>query len=491
MGTGQFIRRGVSVSVPQVGNVLVTTGRFLPENLAQKINSISAFNQRYRTRTLQKDLTKQQYRMVLVFVTLLIIFAAVWIGFHIARSITVPVEKLAQATKAVSRGDLSVRVEDPVSDELGMLIESFNQMIADLKTGRESLEQKTAEQEARKQYIETILNSVNTGVLALDAESVIGAVNPAARTLLGLPSENVVGRPVADILGGPRYRDLLSAIDSAMKTRHRLAEKEIPLLLNGQQMTIALTLMPFKTPGRDFAGMIVVLDDLTQLIKAQKIAAWKEVAQRVAHEIKNPLTPIQLNAERIIKTLKRTEPGGAEVLEQGAKVIIEEAQTIKSLVDEFSDFARLPKTNIQPARLHDIVRQVVAMFRGIYADVLFDVNLSPAVPDEISLDPEQIKRALINLIDNAIDAMSKKGRIELRTIYEAESGQVRIEVADSGPGITAEDKEKLFVPHVSTKKKGTGLGLAIVSQIVKEHNGRIEVQDNRPTGAKFTLRIPV
>lgn len=490
MGTGQFVRRGVSASIPRIGNALITTGKFLPQNLAQKIDSISVFVQRYRTRTLQKDLTKQQYRMVLIFVTILIVFAAVWIGFHIAKSITVPVEKLAQATKEVSKGNLSVRVEDPASDELGMLIDSFNQMIADLKTGRESIEQKTAEQEARKQYIETILNSVSTGVLAIEADGRIAAVNPAARTILALPEANVVGGTAAEVLGDPRYHDLLSAIEASMRTRHRLAEKEISLLLDGQQTTLALTLTPLKPPGREFAGMIVVLDDLTQLIKAQRIAAWKEVAQRVAHEIKNPLTPIQLNAERIIKNLKRTEPGGAEVVEQGAKVIIQEAQTIKSLIDEFSDFARLPKIHLQPARLNDIVQQVVTMFRGIYSEVQFDVDLSAAVPAEIPLDTEQIKRALINLFDNAIDAMSKKGRIALRTAYDAEAGQVRVEVTDTGPGISVEDKDKLFLPHFSTKKKGTGLGLAIVNQIVKEHNGMIEVQNNRPTGAKFTLRLP-
>ncbi len=490
MGTGQFIRRGVSASIPRIGNALITTGKFLPQNLAQKIDSITAFVQRYRTRTLQRDLTKQQYRMVLIFVTILIVFAAVWIGFHIAKSITVPVEKLAQATKEVSRGNLSVRVEDPVSDEMGMLIDSFNQMIADLKTGRESIEQKTAEQEGRKQYIETILNSISTGVMALGADGRIAALNPSARTILALGEADVVGGTAASVLGDPRYHDLLSAIEASMRTRHRLAEKEIALQLNGQQTTLALTLTPLKPPGREFAGMIVVLDDLTQLIKAQRIAAWKEVAQRVAHEIKNPLTPIQLNAERIIKNLKRTEAGGAEVVEQGAKVIIQEAQTIKSLVDEFSDFARLPKIRLQPAGLNDIVQQVVTMFRGIYSEVQFDVDLSAAVPPEIPLDTEQIKRALINLIDNAIDAMSKKGRIALRTAFDAEAGQVRVEVADTGPGIPAGDKDKLFLPHVSTKKKGTGLGLAIVSQIVKEHNGMIEVQNNRPTGAKFILRLP-
>lgn len=489
MGTGEFVRRGVSVNLPNIGNVLVTTGKFLPQNYAQKINTLSAFVQRYRGRY-QKDLAKTSYLMILIFVTMLIVFAATWIGFHIAKSITVPIEKLVQATKEVSKGNLSVRVEDPASDEIGTLIESFNQMISDLKTSQENIAQKTAEQEARKQYIETILNAINTGVIALDAQGSITTINPSARDMLAISGKNVTGRHYKDILSHDRYRDFLKNIDAAMKSKYRLADKEIQLVLNGQQTTIALTLTPLKQPGQDFSGMIVVLDDLSQLIKAQRMAAWKEVAQRVAHEIKNPLTPIQLNAERIIKNLKRAEPGGSDVIDQGARVIIQEAQTIKSLVDEFSDFARLPKINLQPASVHDIIGQVVTMFRGIFADVQFDMVLSPDVPASLQLDPEQMKRVFINLIDNAIDAMNKKGKIFIHTFYDREANQVRIEVSDTGPGILIDDKDKLFLPHFSTKKKGTGLGLAIVSQIIKEHNGAVQVHNNRPGGAKFTLQLP-
>jgi two-component system nitrogen regulation sensor histidine kinase NtrY len=489
MGTGEFVRRGVSVNLPNIGNVLITTGKFLPQNYAQKINTLSAFVQRYRGRY-QKDLAKTSYLMILIFVTMLIVFAATWIGFHIAKSITVPIEKLVQATKEVSKGNLSVKVEDPASDEIGTLIESFNQMISDLKTSQENIAQKTAEQEARKQYIETILNAINTGVIALDAQGSITTINPSARDMLAISGKNVTGQHYKDILSHDRYRDFLKNIDTAMKFKYRLADKEIQLVLNGQQTTIALTLTPLKQPGQDFSGMIVVLDDLSQLIKAQRMAAWKEVAQRVAHEIKNPLTPIQLNAERIIKNLKKAEPGGSDVIDQGARVIIQEAQTIKSLVDEFSDFARLPKINLQPASVHDIIGQVVTMFRGIFADVQFDMALSPDVPASLQLDPEQMKRVFINLIDNAIDAMNKKGKIFIHTFYDREANQVRIEVSDTGPGILIDDKDKLFLPHFSTKKKGTGLGLAIVSQIIKEHNGTVQVHNNRPGGAKFTLQLP-
>ncbi len=490
MGTGEFIRRGVSIPVEGAPNLLIVAGKFLPQNYAQKISAINTYWERYSRRRQQKDETKTLYSMMLILVTMLIVFAATWIGFHIAKGITVPIEKLAQATKEVSRGNLSVRVEDPASDEIGILIDSFNQMIADLKSGQQSLALKTAEQEARKQYIETLLNTVTTGVLALDAQGSITTINPSARDLLALAEGGAAGRHYREALKHERYGELVAAIDTGMKSRHRLTDREIHLLLNGQLTTIGLTLSPLKPPGKDFSGLIVVLDDLSQLIRAQKIAAWKEVAQRVAHEIKNPLTPIQLNAERIIKNLRKTDPGAPAVVEEGARAIIQEAQTIKSLVDEFSDFARLPKINLQPASLAEIIDQVTALFRGIFADIAFEVVLDAEVPPRLPLDQEQMKRVFINLIDNAIDAMNKKGKIVIRAAYDRENQQVRIEVADTGPGIPVEDKDKLFLPHFSTKKKGTGLGLAIVNQIMKEHNGAVEVQNVKPHGAKFILQIP-
>jgi len=490
MGTGQFVRRGVSVSLPNVGSLMVTTGKFLPQNYAQKINTLTTFIQRYRAQRLQKDLVKTLYLVTLIFVTLIIIFAATWIGFHIAKSVTVPIEKLAQATKEVSQGNLNVRVEDPASDEIGILIDSFNQMISDLKTGQENIAQKTAEQESRKQYIETILNAINTGVIALDSQGNVATINPSARDMLALADKGVTGKNYLDVLSHNRYGEFRKSIDQAMKAKHRILDKEIRLVLDGQQTTISLTLTPLRHPGGDFSGIIVVLDDLTQLIKAQRIAAWKEVAQRVAHEIKNPLTPIQLNAERILKNLPRTDAGAEDIIEQGAHVILQEAKTIKSLVDEFSDFARLPKTSLRPASLHEIISQVVMMFRGIFVEIEFELALSPDVPDPVELDPEQMKRVFINIIDNAIDAMNKKGKISIRTLFDRDVRQVCIEVSDTGPGIPTEDKDKLFLPNFSTKKKGTGLGLAIVNQIMKEHNGAIQVLDNRPSGAKFTLRLP-
>ncbi|MBN2199619.1 MAG: HAMP domain-containing protein [Candidatus Aminicenantes bacterium] len=491
MGNGQMIRRGAAFTLPDIGNALVTAGTFLPQNTAEKIDNISAFVLRYRQLKLQKNPVKTFYIITLLFITLIIVFAASWLGFRLAKGITVPIEKLAQATREVSRGNLDVRVEDPASDELGILIESFNQMISDLNSSRSNVSQKTAELEARKQSIQTILDHITTGVIALDAEGRLTSVNPSAREMLSLTEKDILGRTYTDVLAAPRFEGIRASIDWERKNRHKISDREIILEDSGQQKTLALTLTPLLQPdGESASGTIVVLDDLTQLIKAQKIAAWKEVAQRVAHEIKNPLTPIQLSAERIIKNMSRGEAGSSGVIEEGARVIIQEAKTIKALVDEFSDFARMPKIRPQPGDLHNVLHHVLPLFRGIFAEVEFDLRLGRDVPSPIPLDAEQMKRVFINLLDNAIDAMNKAGRIAIATSFDAAAGRVRIEVADSGPGISKDIRDKIFLPYTSTKKKGRGLGLAIVDQVVREHNGTIDVRSNHPTGAKFIIELP-
>jgi two-component system nitrogen regulation sensor histidine kinase NtrY len=490
MGKGEMIRRGISFQMPKIGNVLVLTGKFLPQNYAQRINNITSFVNRYRALKIYKNPVKTFYLITLIFITLLIIFVASWIGFQLAKSITVPIEKMAQATKEVSKGNLNVRVEDPASDELGTLISSFNQMISDLKESQQNIAQKASELEARKQYIETILNNITTGLITLDAQGNISTINPSAREMLALPDKNLVGKSYKDVLKDGKYEEIKQNIQRGLKNKYKIADREINIDFDNQRATLALTLSPLRQSKNDFSGMIVVLDSLTQLIKAQRITAWREVAQRVAHEIKNPLTPIQLSAQRIIKNLKKTGKNNNDIIEEGAATIVQEARTIKSLVDEFSNFARMPGIDLQSTDIHKIIEQTVSLFKGIFADIEFEVLFSSDVPSPVQTDPDQMKRAFINLIDNAIDAMNKKGKITIRTSYDRRNQRVKIEISDSGPGISLKDKEKLFLPHYSTKKKGTGLGLAIVDQVINEHNGSIDIENIQPHGAKFTIQIP-
>jgi two-component system nitrogen regulation sensor histidine kinase NtrY len=490
MGTGEMIRRGVAFEVAGVGQVLVTAGKFFPQSFTQKLNTINAYVERYSLLAPQKITVKTFYVFILMFITLLIIFAASWSGLHLAKGITVPIEKLAQATKEVSRGNLTVRVENAATDELGTLIDSFNQMIFDLRESQLHIAQKTAELENRKQYIETVLQNITTGVITLDSDGRITTINPSAREMLSIADRNPVGKKFEEVLNEEKYGEIVKNIAWGIKNRYRLSDKEINIVSNGQTTTLALALSPLPQANGDFSGMIVVFDNLTQLIKAQKIATWKEVAQRVAHEIKNPLTPIQLSAERIIKMLKKQDPNSPTVIEEGAKTIIQEARTIKSMVDEFSNFARMPKVELRPGDLRTLIEQTVVLFRGIFAQVEFEAELATDLPATLQLDSEQIKRVFINIFDNAIEAMNKKGKIQVRAVFEKRKQQVSIEISDTGPGISVEDKTKLFLPYFSTKKKGTGLGLAIVNQIIREHHGSIQVENIRPTGAKFTIQLP-
>ncbi|UCE22455.1 MAG: HAMP domain-containing protein [Candidatus Aminicenantes bacterium] len=490
MGNGEMIRRGLPFYSPGVGTVLVVAGKFLPQNYTQRISNINSYVERYQQLKAQKEPVKKFYFITLIFITLLIIFAASWIGFHLAKAITVPIEKLAQATRNVSKGSLDVRVEDPASDEIGILIDSFNQMVADLKESTHNIEQKTSELEARKQYIETILNNIATGVITLNAKGSITTINPSARDMLALPGGNLIGKGFKEILSSPVYKEVKKTIEQGIQNKYKLHDKEIDINFGAQNRTLALSLSPLGQSGNSFSGLIVVLDNLTQLIKAQKIAAWQEVAQRLAHEIKNPLTPIQLSAERIKKKLKGGKRKKDEIINDGAKTIIREARTIKALVDEFSNFARLPNVQIQPTNIHEIIKKTVSLFKDVFTGIEFSTRLSSNIPSSIQIDPEQMKRALINILDNAVHAVNKKGEIIIKTTFRRKTRKVEIEIADSGHGVPSDDKAKLFLPHFSTKKKGTGLGLTIVNKIISDHNGSIEVEDNKPNGTKFIIQLP-
>lgn len=491
MGNGELVRRGISTKIPDKGDLLVVTGKFLPQNYSQRISNINAYVELYRQQKFQKSDVRTLYLITLMFVTLLIIFTASWIGFRLAKGIIVPIEKLAQATKEVSKGNLSVRVEDPASDELGILIESFNQMISDLKDSQKNIAQKTAELEARRHYSETILNNVTTGVITLDADGTITTINPSAREMLSLEENVLIHKSYMDIFSRPEFQKIVKSIKTGLQRKFPLPNEAIDINVDGKKTSLSLTVSPMNQNGDAFSGMILVLDDLTQLIKAQRIAAWKEVAQRVAHEIKNPLTPIQLSAERIIKNLKGKDDKGHRVLSESAQTIVQEARIIKSLVDEFSNFARLPAIRLAPADIHSIIRGTISLFKDIFSEIIFETKFSSEVPETVQIDAEQMKRVFINLLDNAIDAMDKKGKIKIQTSFDRLHQMVKIEMWDTGPGISTEDKEKLFLPHFSTKKKGTGLGLAIVHQVISEHNGTIVVENTKPRGAKFTIQVPV
>jgi two-component system, NtrC family, nitrogen regulation sensor histidine kinase NtrY len=427
-------------------------------------------------------------------VTLLILVSATWLGLYVAKRITRPVQMLAEGARAIGEGHLDLRLEPQTSDELGSLVEAFNTMAAELGTSRERLEQSRLEVDARRRYIETILERVATGVISLDADGKISTVNGAAQRLLNI-SRDVVGHPASEVFDREDLRALkplveLGTIEEVTLTRE---DREIHL-------AAAATVLTGATGGRE--GAVLVLDDVTPLIRAQRVAAWRDVARRLAHEIKNPLTPIQLSAERLRRNLSAAAPDAKALVDECTGAIITEVDALKSLVDEFAQFARLRGPKMAPADLNAIIADVVRLYAGVLhsSRVVLEQRLVSDAP-LVRVDVEQIRQVIINLVDNALEALGgpdaeprPDGSVPLIALFtEKDDAQevLRLTVVDNGPGVPAADRDKLFMPYYSTKGRGSGLGLAIVQRIISEHGGKIKVGDAEPTGTVFTIELPL
>jgi two-component system nitrogen regulation sensor histidine kinase NtrY len=380
-------------------------------------------------------------------------------------------------------------------DEFTALIASFNRMSErlarseeEVETSRAGLTRKNRELEERRRLMETVLETVGTGVAVVDAEGTLTALNAAACRLLDVDGE-VVGRRLEEALPGPGRRDVAGLVQRLLSGRGSRQQREVVVPARGRDRHLSVTVVPLPGPPGSPSGAVAVLDDLTPLMRAQKVAAWGEVARKLAHEIKNPLTPIQLSAQRIRKAHLKGAPEFEKVLTECTEAIVSEVEALKNLVDEFAQFARLPAANLAPASLHQVIDQALSLYDGLFADVHIDRRLAADVPS-VRLDADQMKRVLINLVDNAIEATEKRGTVVISTEFDKVHGRVRLGVADDGPGIPVSDRDRLFVPHFSTKRRGSGLGLAIVSRIVQEHQGVIRVEENRPRGARFVVELP-
>ena len=430
--------------------------------------------------------------------TFLLIFASTWTAFYIARGLTVPIKALAEGANEIARGNLSHRVEVLAEDELALLVAAFNQMSS-------RLEANSSELLERRRYIETILESLPTGVISFDAANRIGTLNRAAKRMLKLDRSEYAGLGLGDIVTDGN-RSILDRVVARAKRAGSATEQTV-LTSESAELTVALTATALPNSG----GAVLVIEDLSELISAQRASAWQEVARRMAHEIKNPLTPIQLAAERIAKRfaesgqwsvasgsvggLGSAVPGDERVqnaVEEGTATIIREVQGLKAMVDEFSQFARLPSAKLEPGDVNDVIRQVILLYEDRLHDIQIESELDASLP-EVLLDAEQLKRVFVNLIDNAVEAFETSQRekiITVRTRYEAARDLVTCEVSDNGRGIPASDLQRLFQPYFSTKGRGTGLGLAIVHRIVTEHQGKIRAVANRPRGSRFTIELP-
>ena len=470
----------------------------LPLKLMLISQEIQREAQKYAQLSSERRALKRTYISMLWLLTLLILFIATWFALFLAKQVTVPIQALAEATQEVSRGNLGFQVSTRADDELGILIHSFNAMTRQLQENRLAIDQAAKELQAvnrqleeRGNTIEAILENIPTGVISFDPQGQITSVNKMAKRMFGRDDMRAV-RTLADLFTPEDTRDVARLFRRA--TRQGVASRQMELDLGGRRAFTSLTVSSVRARHGKI-GSVLVLEDLSELVQAQKAAAWQEVAQRVAHEIKNPLTPIQLSTERIRRLIERAgalPPDLLRVVSESASLVGREVATLKSLVDEFSAFARFPASKPLPSSLNAIVENALKIFDGRLSGIEIHRDLSPNLP-LAPVDPEQMKRAVANLIDNAAEALEHalQKEIWVRTALDAEHDVAEITVADSGPGIAPEDKEKLFLPFFSTKHRGTGLGLAIVSRIVAEQKGIIRVEENQPTGTKFIIELPV
>jgi two-component system nitrogen regulation sensor histidine kinase NtrY len=488
---GQLIRCGVVYTTKENQRVLVITGKFYPDRYIKDLRTLSTQVNQYEHLKTIKDPVKTSYTLFFLFLVILIVFAASWMGFYLARGITSPIAKLVDAASEITKGNLNVQIEHKGRDEFSTLIEEFNRMAHDLRDNRDKLNRRTVELRQRRVITENILKNITSGVIALNSRGELVDLNPETERMLGIKSERVLREHYSKVFSEEPYNEIHALIERAYKAKFKLIEKEIDVKLKGKIMNLAAKITQNRNPiNNKFSGLLVVLTDLSDLIRAQRTLVWREVAKRIAHEIKNPLTPIQISSQRILKALEQPEDVFRKITEDSLNVILEEIASIKNLADEFANFARMPELKFSGADLNGIVEKLVSVYASIYQEVDFKVDLDLDMPMMIRMDPDQIKRILVNIIDNGIEAMNKTGELEILTRYNRESQFAGIEIADKGPGISDEDKQKLFLPYFSTKNTGTGLGLAIAHNIIEEHNGQIKIFDNDPTGARFVIEIP-
>jgi two-component system nitrogen regulation sensor histidine kinase NtrY len=475
---------------------IVIASDFLTGELASRARRIQGAYEDYRQLQALRRPLYGVYLSFFLMMTLMILVGATWMGLYLAKRITEPVQRLATAAREIEAGHLDYRVDRGTvsDDEFGSLVEAFNSMASEVGNSRRRLERSTVdlerkhlEVEGRRRYIETILERIATGVVSIDAGGQISTLNSAAMRLLGL-SASAVGQPAAEVFAREDLQPFGALLRTAGTGRTEPSTQEIPLTRDDRELQLAAVATALRgSDGSD--GMVLVVDDVSPLIRAQRVAAWREVARRLAHEIKNPLTPIQLCAERMRRHFSAGAGPTFDLVEECTSTIVGEVDSLKAIVDEFSQFARMPAPRAMPTDLHALLTEALALYQGLLGEVHFERRFAEKLP-KVRVDNEQIRRVIINLVDNAIEAMNRSGVITVETHHDPSASLVRLIVADNGPGIPAAEREKLFMPYYSTKRRGSGLGLAIVRRIVAEHGGTIEVGDNDPKGTKFTIELP-
>jgi two-component system nitrogen regulation sensor histidine kinase NtrY len=475
---GKWIRSATRVGK---GSEVAVAGVFIPSTMSRLLDESIVAHQDFQQLDSQRQTLKASQTSLFLAVTLAILFGTLWTSIYASRRITVPIKALAEATDRLAEGGYGHRVEVVATDEVGRLIDSFNDMSAQLANQRTALTKTNQRLDSERAFMSTVLDSVATGILAFNDELSLLSINRAAVAMLDLettpaPRSDLRELLVADLSPlASAIAEMCGAGNPASDYVRTPRPREVTLVRGGELRYLELSIARLGT-----LGWVLAIEDSTQLMQAQKLAAWNEAARRIAHEIKNPLTPIQLSAERIAKKYKN-EPA----IEEGCRTIVNEVGQLNRMVDEFARFARMPAVHMEHAPLAANLQQAASLYRDVKPGVSVAVDADPEI--SLLMDPEQIRRAVGNLLKNAVEATDNG---EIRVSARRNAQRVVIEVADPGRGVTDRDKEKLFLPYFSTKGRGTGLGLAIVHRIVRDHDGHITVHDNQPRGTRFHIELP-
>ena len=507
VGQTEIVRGGAPIVVGDAVIGAVIVEYTVPPHVAWQGTQVTNAFREYRQLRILKQPIKNNYLITMFLVTLVAVFSAVWLGFFLAKKIAIPLQQLAAATREVAQGHWTHRLEGEGEDEVGTLVAAFNRMTTDLQQSHQELE-------ARRRYMEILLANINAGVVSFERTGMLSTMNRAAQQLLGVRADVVVERDYREVFVSAEFAQLRGMIgdllpeslvstggiaDGCAEESGRESQGQLRLHHDGQAFTLLVTATPLTDEHGDVLGGVCFFEDVTQIIRVERMEAWREVACRIAHEIKNPLTPIQLAAQRLQRRFasQLSDPQG--VFNECVQSITYEVDAIKKLVNEFSTFARLPTAEHQPEDLNALVQEVIVIFSEAHRDLdfkfVYDLNLPP-----LDMDREGIKRVVRNLLENAVAACrtpehehenSPPGQIEVVTRFFRSVGIARFEVADTGCGILPEIKDRLFEPYFSTKKDGTGLGLAIVATIVADHQAFLRVRDNTPRGSRFVVELPV
>ena len=483
-------------------NGVVVVSKVLNLAPGAKFDDIVGAYQEFQDNTLIENPLKSMYFIMQIVMSLVILFAAIWFGFHLAKQLSVPLVQLGRATKRVAGGDYSSLEIESGSEEISNLIGNFNQMIANLSSSELELQQTIKNLNQYTSYVEIVLGNVSAGVLSVDMSGVVTTMNRRAGELLIVDPSKAVGKPIKQLLDDQTYKIFSQFVKAMQENNLTSLQKEIRIEVDKQTdngiekepIPLSVHVSILRNEFQHQIGRIMVFDDMTPIVNAQRAAAWSEVARRIAHEIKNPLTPIKLAAERIAKKY------GGQIQEQAFKdsiqMIVSQVDDMRNLVNEFSQFARMPELKLIQAQLNDVLRSMFEVYSQNHTKIKFNLELDANLP-EFKFDPAQLKRVFVNLLDNAVHATEDETahiahpEVTIKTEYQTQHRIARIYIIDNGLGIPARDRVRVFEPYFSTKEKGTGLGLPIVKSIIEDHGGVIRALGNEPQGTKIYIELPL